>query len=301
MATNRTPDPHGRRRSPRPHRLATAAALLALSLAGCTTDPGDDPTTPPATPGEEPTSEPTESDTPDPVADELVEVYYLIDTRTGFRLAREPRDAPADSLARAAVEHMIAGPADSDYSTAWDPGTQVLDVRDEDGTVVVDLSEEARTANIGSEGAALMVQQLVWTATAEDPEAAVSLLIEGEPAGELWGAVSWDEPVTRADPLDVRMLVQIAEPGEGAVVSSPVTVTGDAAAFEANVPWKVTDTSGAEVLSGFTMTSEGQTFAPFSFEIELPPGTYSVMIVEDDPSDGEGGTPMSDSRTITVE
>jgi len=26
-----------------------------------------------------------------------------------------------------------------------------------------------------------------------------------------------------------------------------------------------------------------------------------VVITEDDPSDGEGGTPMSDSRRITVE
>jgi hypothetical protein len=43
-------------------------------------------------------------------------------------------------------------------------------------------------------------------------------------------------------------------------------------AFEANVPWRILDAEGAEVEAGFTMTSEGQTFAPFSFEVELPGG-----------------------------
>ena len=99
----------------------------------------------------------------------------------------------------------------------------------------------------------------------------------------------------------MRIFVQIDNLTEDATVSSPVTVSGEACAFEANVPWKVLDANGAEVASGATQTSEGQTFAPYSFEVELDPGTYTVVITEDDPSDGEGGTPMSDSRRITVE
>jgi hypothetical protein len=77
-------------------------------------------------------------------------------------------------------------------------------------------------------------------------------------------------------------------------------VAGEAAAFEANVPWRVLDASGAEVTSGFATTSEGQVFAPYSFTVDLPPGAYTVEISEDDPSGGAGGTPMSDTRTITV-
>jgi len=57
--------------------------------------------------------------------------------------------------------------------------------------------------------------------------------------------------------------VQIDWPREGATVPSPVRVTGDAAVFEANLPWRV--------------------------------------VAEDDPSGGEGGPLMTDSRTITVE
>jgi hypothetical protein len=146
-----------------------------------------------------------------------------------------------------------------------------------------------------------MIQQLVYTVTeAIDESAPVQLLIEGEPAGELWGAVSWDEPVAREDPVDVRTFVQIDTPREGAEVTSPVTVTGDANAFEANVPWRVLDEGGQEVEAGFATTTAGQEFAPFSFTVELEPGTYTVEISEDDPSDGAGGTPMVDTKTITV-
>ena len=174
---------------------------------------------------------------------------------------------------------------------------------EEEGLVTVDLSEEARTANIGSEGAALMIQQLVWTATeaAGDLTAGVELLIEGEPAGELWGVVTWDGPVARAEAIDVRLLVQIDSPSQNEVFdASPVTVSGEAAVFEATLPWRLFDADGVLIDSGTTMTSAGQEFAPYAFSLDLAPGEYTVEIVEDDPSGGEGGTPMSDTRTFFV-
>ncbi|WP_155855389.1 Gmad2 immunoglobulin-like domain-containing protein [Actinotalea ferrariae] len=292
-------------------RRTTSAALVAvaaLALAGCGGDA--EPTVAPSVTTEpsttttpEPEPEPTETTEPAETPTQAVTAYYLVDTRAGVRLARETREAQGSDPLVAAVEAMISGADDPDYSTAWDPGTQVLGVTAEAGTITVDLSEEARTANIGSEGAALMVQQLVWTVTdtADDDGAGVVLTIAGEPAGELWGAVVWDGPVVREEAIDVRVLVQIDDPAEGATASSPVTVSGEAAVFEANLPWAVLDADGAEVQTGFTMTAEGQTFAPYSFEVELEPGTWTIVITEDDPSDGEGGVPMTDSRTITVE
>ncbi len=285
-------------------RLVVAAAVAVSVLGACTDDdPGTGTPSGTATTTASPTPTEEPSPTPTPTASPVdVLVYYLVDTRAGIRLARESHEVTGDDAVRAAVEQMIAGPTDPDYSTAWDPGTEVLGVTRSDGTITVDLSEQARTASIGSEGAATMIQQLVWTATeAAGAEAdGVLLTIEGEPAGELWGAVTWTEPVTRVDPLDVRQLVQIAVPAEGATAPSPVEVSGDAAAFEANVPWRVLDAAGAVVTTGFATTSEGQTFAPFSFTVELPAGTYTIEISEDDPSGGEGGTPMTDTRTVTV-
>ncbi|WP_158274522.1 Gmad2 immunoglobulin-like domain-containing protein [Cellulomonas sp. WB94] len=226
----------------------------------------------------------------------------MIDTRTGLRLAREQRAVTGSDPIRAAVEAMIAGPTDPDYTTTWNRTTTVLGTSRVDGAIVVDLSADARTANVGSAGAALMIQQLVYTATgaAGDPGTPVLLRIDGKPAGELWGVVSWDAPITREDPISVRLLVQIDSPVQGARATSPLRVTGEAAVFEAVLHWAVRDASGVEVSSGVTMTAEGQTFAPYAFDVELTPGAYTVVITEDDSSDGEGGTPMSDSRAVTV-
>lgn len=293
------------------HRVLSRAVLgLALALLLATAGCGDDPGTPTAsdTASESPSAgdssspgsngSPSDTPTAEPVS---VGVYYVIDTRAGFRLVREQREVAADDPAAAAVAEMIAGPIDPDYATTWNPDTEVLGVTRAGKAIVVDLSADARTANVGSEGAALMIQQLVYTASeAIDETAPVQLTIEGEPAGELWGAVSWTKPVRRADPLDVRQLVQIDTPTEGATVSSPVTVSGEAATFEANVPWRVLDPQGKVVKKGFTTAAEAFTFSPYSFTVKLKPGTYTIEVSEDDPSGGEGGTPMVDTRTITV-
>lgn len=285
-------------------RAAVLAATLVL-LAGCGDDDEPDGTTAPSTTTAAPTSAAPASPTGEPTepAGVWATVYFMVDTRAGLRLARERQELGDDSVQQA-VEAMIAGPQDPDYSTPWNPGTEVLAVTQEDGLITVDMSEAARIANIGSEGAALMIQQLVWTVTeaAGDATAGVQLLIEGEPAGDLWGVMTWEYPAARAEAMEVRMLVQLDVPAENEVFpSSPVTISGEAAAFEANVPWRITDADGAEVASGFTLTSEGQTFAPFSFDVELEPGEYVVEVTEDDPSDGAAGTPMSDTRTFSVE
>jgi hypothetical protein len=285
--------------------LAAAGLLLLLAACGTRTGAGEgtsEAPTPSGTPASAASSgsaaaSPSEAATP-----VVSGVYYLIDTRAGVRLAREMRDLAGVDPGKEAVEAMIAGPEDPEYVTTWDPGTEVRSVSLEGDAITVDLSEEARAADVGAAGAARMVQQLVYTVTeALDEQASVQLLIEGEPAGELWGTVIWDRPVPRAEPLDVRMLVQIDSPTEGAVVSSPVTVEGEANVFEANVQWRVIDDSGNVVEPGFTTTPEAYVFAPFSFEVELEPGTYTLEVSESDPSGGEGGEPMTDTRTVTVE
>ncbi|HEX7804610.1 MAG TPA: Gmad2 immunoglobulin-like domain-containing protein [Cellulomonas sp.] len=286
----------------------TCLAAVALILAGCTTGTGGEPTptpstspsaTPSVTASVTPSPSPTATPTGAPV---VVPAYFMIDTRAGLRLAREQRSVTGSDPIRAAVEAMIAGPTDPDYTTTWNPATTVLGTSRVDGAIVVDLSADARTANVGSPGAALMIQQLVYTATgaAGEPATPVLMRIDGKPAGELWGVVSWDAPVTREDPISVRLLVQIDSPAQGATTSSPLRVTGEAAEFEAVLHWAVRDAAGTEVSSGVTMTAEGQTFAPYAFQVELTPGAYTVVITEDDPSGGAGGTPMSDSREVTV-
>lgn len=273
--------------------VAPVAAVVVALLAGCTPPNGAATPSPGRAPGE-PATPPEET-----VA---TAVYFATDTRAGFRLARESHDVDAADPLTAALEQMIAGPRDPDYATGWNPDTEVLAVSRQGGTIAVNLSADARTANVGSEGAALMVQQLVYTVTeAAEEDVPVRLLVDGEPAGELWGAVVWDTPVVRADPLDVRVLVQIDEPRDGAAVGSPLTVSGDAAAFEATVPWRVVDRSGFQVAAGSATTAQGQVFAPYELAVELGPGTYTVEVSEGFLPHGAAGTPMTDTKTVTID
>ena len=295
-----TRTPHHHRRLQRLRAVTVIPLVLVALITSC----GDDEDGTTTTPSEEPTS-PTPSATSEtPVETREAGVWFQVDTpRLGLRLARELRDLPSDDALRAGVEAMIAGPDDPDYGSPWNPQTDVLATSRDGDRITVDLSSEARTANVGSAGAALMIQQLVYTATdaAGAPKAGVELLIDGQPAGELWGAVAWDGPVTREGPDEVRAFVQIDNPREGAVVAGPLTVNGEANVFEATVVWRILTEDGDVIDSSFVMTAEGFTFAPFEFGIVLDPGTYVVEISEDDPSGGEGGPPITDTRTVTIE
>ena len=275
---------------------ALAVTVVAALLAGCTGD--DASTTTPLGTGLS-ASSPIAS-----AATLTAGVYYATDTGTELKLAREFRELPdAGGPALTAARAVLVGePLDPDYVGLWDPAGTVLAVDQADGTIEVDLSAAASTTTTGSAGAQLAVQALVYAVTgalqSDDP---VRILVEGEPVNELFGVLDVGQPIVRADPLTVRLLVQLNDPNEGDVAGSPVTVTGEAAVFEATLPWRVETPAGEVVQAGVTQTAEGQTFAPFSFDVTLDPGDYVVVITEDDPSDGAAGPLQSDSRGFVVE
>lgn len=285
-----------------------------------TTSPADttEPASPPADPTQSPSDPPMMSEPttdapsqppvttpePEPGFAGAVPVYFVTDTRAGLRLAREwiPVDSPRNAIEEA-VTRMIAKPPVPRYDTLWNQGTQVRSVAVRDGAITVDL-ELSGTPIIRTEPE-IAIQQLVYTATAaasvvdrDYGSMPVRIFVDGEPADEL-GGVDVSEVLHRAPPLNVRQLVQLNEPSQGTTVRSPVRVSGDAAVYEANLLWELRQ-AGRVVDSGYTTTLEGQRFAEFEFELKLDPGEYSIVITEDDASDGEGGEPMSDERTFTV-
>jgi len=231
-------------------------------------------------------------------------IYYVAETAVGPRLYREFHSVPATAdNASDAVRELLARPTgtDPDYRSSWPAGTELRNpVVHEAGVITVDLSAKALTAQVGSALAELTVQQLVYTVQAAlqntDP---VRILVDGKPVPELWGHVSTSEPVRRADPYQTRSLMQIDEPAHGAQVGRIVQVKGEAAAFEATVPWQVLR-DGQVVQSGFATSLEGQRFAAFSFTVTLEPGQYVLQLVEDDPSGGAGRPPFTDTKTINV-
>ena len=176
---------------------------------------------------------------------------------------------------------MLAHPTglDPDYRNPWPPGTSLrVPVTSTADVITVDLTEAPPSD--------LAAQQLVFTVQgALGSTAPVHLLHNGTPTGP---------PIPRGDPYALRSLVQIDAPADGTSTTSPVTVTGEAAVFEATLHWAVL--SGATTIrTGVASTAEGQVFAPFRFAIDLPPGHYTVRISEDDPSDG-AGRPVHDRR-----
>lgn len=280
-----------------PHPLVRIVAPVALAIlvTGCTASPTTTTVAPSPASTLAGASATAEATVP-------ALVYFPRDTSGGVRLAREERAVQSSDPLAGAIETMLAGPRDPDYLQGWAAGTRLLGVTTVNAVTTVDLSAQARTTVLGSEGSAALVEQLIWTVTeitgAQD---AVALTIEGQPAGELWGVVSWDGPRTRGEQFSTRALVAIDSPLDGDGVASPVTVRGDAAAYEALLEWRVRDSSGSVVQEGTTHTAEGQTFALYTFDVELAPGTYKVEVSEVDTSGGEGRAPDSDDRTIVVE
>ena len=288
-----------------PLRVAAVAVLVLLTAC---TDPAD-----PNSPGTSVTSGSPSTDTTPaapssgggtPSASTALPVYYVVETAAGPRLYREFHAVPTADPPSDAVREMLAATTgnDPDYRSYWPSGTTLhAPVRYADGVITVDLSGQARSAQVGSELAELTVQQLVYTVQgalqSTDP---VRILIDGEPVPELWGHVSTGQPVVRADPYATRSLVQIDNPGHGTTVGRTFTVSGEAAAFEANVPWQVLRSDGTVVQSGNTTAAQGQRFSAFRFSLTLDPGEYVVRITEDDPSAGAGRPPFQDTKLVRI-
>ncbi len=279
--------------------LAVIAMAAGLVLSACTsTEPGAGSGTPSGPPST--SAAPTSAAGPG----RALAIYYVAETKAGFRLYREFRSVPTTADAASdAIREMLAKPTgnDPDYRSLWPAGTQLRNpVKHEAGLITVELSAEAQSAQVGAEVAEKTVQQLVYTAQAAlqstDP---VRILIDGKQVAQLWGHVPAAQPVRRADPFQTRSLVQIDEPAHGAQVGRTVVVKGEAAAFEANVPWRVLR-NGQVVKSGFATAAEGQKFSAFSFTVTLEPGEYVVEVVEDDPSGGAGRPPFRDTKSIKV-
>ncbi|KAA1417760.1 hypothetical protein F0U44_15835 [Nocardioides humilatus] len=307
--------------------LAVTAALSALVLSACGDDEptkADDPATSPAAQSDSP-SESTAATPTDPVTTETTEtsttttdvaVFFVGDTPQGPRLYAEERAVEADNPPGESLALLMAGDvADQDYRTLVPADSLETDIgfdgTGEDGYYALSLTDAQwveRPAGMSKADAELAVQQLAYTLLSQaddgDIEGAtggVDFYLDGEHTTFL-GVEGTASP---APSLDVRALVNVLAPAEGATVSGSFTASGEASSFEATVPWQIEDESGAVVKQGFS-TAEGwaEHLYPWQTDVDvsdLDPGTYTFVALTDDPSGGEGGGPTEDSKTIVVE
>lgn len=295
---------------------ATVVAVAVLSDDGTTEDPGfagspatasPQPSSEPATPT--PSEEPSKTAAPETAT---VPVYYVGETTRGTRLFREFHrvETGGDPLGAALTEAVSTVPDDPDYRTDWPEGTTARGTFDgADGEISVILRNDAvdlrqRPGQMTPEQADLAVEQLIYTAqAATQTRAPVQFYLEREGATgnrtDMLLGVPVSEPLAQGTPEDVLAQVWIIEPGEGAEVTSPFTVSGLAAAFEANVVWELRQ--GEKVVrEGFTTAEECCKMEPYSFEVSAPPGEYTLVVQDTDPSGGEGFGPWEDTKRVTV-
>lgn len=311
--------------------VATAATVVAVAVladGGAGDEPGREPgfagpsastgavesaaPTDPSSPTPQPSSSTTGST---PATTSTVPVYYVGETSRGTRLYREFHRVPDDGNAvlAALTEAVSTPPDDPDYRTAWPAGTVVLAAgvqeTDDDRQIVAVLSSDvtdlrSRPTGMTPEEAERSVQQLVYTAQAAAQERLPVQLLYSRDGGreqrtdQLLG-VPVAEPLAEAPVEEVLAQVWVIDPADGAEVTSPFTVNGLAAAFEANVVWELR--RGEQVVDeGFTMARECCKMEPYSFEVSAPPGEYTLVVQDTDPSAGEGPGVWEDTKQVTV-
>ena len=292
-------------------RIAALASLSALALAGLSACGSDNATDPASADGSATqAAEPDESGDPSEAGSEdagktTVPVYFIGDTPTGPRLYREFRQVESDNPAQEALALMTAGDAlDPDYSSLFpSDGATFTSVEVGDDTITVGLPDESWTTapdGMTDDDARLAAQQLVYTLQGvAQKRLPVSITLDGAPA-DLFGLAG---EVSNDPEIEIRALVNITSPEEGATVGDTFTASGVSSSFEATTPWEVRQ-GDTVVKEGFA-TAEGWMDKLFPWETEvdvsdLPAGEYTFVASTDDASDGEGGGPMVDTKTITI-
>jgi hypothetical protein len=293
-------------------RLAALASLSALTLAGLSacgdeTEPASGDSTP--TQAADPSDDSGES--PEEPASEgagttTVPVYFVGETPQGQRLFREFRKVEADNPAAEALALMTAGDAlDPDYDTLY-PSGSFTSVEIADDMITVGLPDESWTTapdGMSDDEARLAAQQMVYTLQGvAQKRVPVSITLDGEPA-DLFGLAG---EVSNDPETDVRALVNVTTPEEGATVSGTFTASGASSSFEGTTPWEIREggADGKVVKDGFA-TADGwmDKLYPWETEVDvsdLPAGDYTFVAMTDDPSDGEGGGPTVDTKSITI-
>lgn len=317
--TAETITPHGslddirartRRSSTRRWLFPAVAAAVALGLAvgGTAWVLRDNPTSDQSPAAPAPTTGVTEEPTGAVGPPRPATVYYVGDTARGRGLFAEQHEVgdPDTTDSLEAVRLAVNGdPADPDYRSLWPAGTIVEGVsfdgigdEGEWGVLLMGPVRD-RPAGMSERDAKLAVSAVVRTLQSTmGGRSRVSFYVGEERAQTVLGMSA--KAFDAGDDDTVMAPVQISSPAEGAdLTAGPIEVTGVAATFEANVVYEVLVGGDAVVDSGFTTAAECCTLAPFSFTLDLEPGSYTLVVHDEDMS-GEGRPVNQDTKEIIV-
>lgn len=232
-----------------------------------------------------------------------VEIYFVGDTPQGFRLfsERHSLDISGANPAEEVLQKLVSGeiqPSDPDYVNLWDSSHTLRGLQIEGGIATVDL--DLGVLNVGAESEQRAIDQLVWTLTGIDTTVTeVFLLVDGMSVESLAGHVDASGGFTRGDGLDALSPVQIVHPQHGEEVTLPVTITGEACTFEANVVWSL-NRKDVVIDEGFTTAESAcPDRSAWTVELgELETGSYTFVAQEFSAEDGR--LLGDDTKSFTV-
>lgn len=298
--------------------VVAAAVVVAVAVVGNDQRPSAEPEPAPSVPTASETS-PSPSLPPVP-APTPRSVYFVGDTVAGPRLYRETAGVGSDNPVLGVLQVLAEDPQDPDYRRSWPSGSfedATFDGVGRDGFFSVTLSDPAlaqRPPGMTDEEASLAVEAVVRSLQDAFGRARVEFYAPGstEPLDTVLGIAAQTDPdhdgvrfFDRSPDLDVLSLILLDQPieGDAYLTGDTLSFSGEAAAFEGNVQWRLQRYEGTEVIDQGFVTAEGADgFYPFHGEVDLtgvPAGRYTFMVWTDDPS-GEGNS-FTDSRVITVE
>ena len=243
-----------------PSRGTTATSSPPTSTApGSTASPGTSSTVPPSAPGVD------------------LRAYFLRGEKLGTAHRRVP---PTQTVARAALEQLIAGPDSTEQRagmrTVVAPSTKIDGLDIADGLATVQLSPDfGRGANDITLQQARA--QVVYTLTQFPTVQRVRFGI-GAPI------------VDRDSYTDVRPLILVESVAPADVVTSPVTVAGESNTFEATVRIRLLGADGSVLADTFTTATSGTgTWGTFVAKVPFAKGTNTtgkLVVFEDSAKDG---------------
>jgi spore germination protein GerM len=231
-------------------------------------------------------------------------IYYVGQTAVGPRLFPEVRtftDVRGTDLETAVQAAIGSPPRDPDY-LGWTPSDGLSAQAELMGDqLTIDLSEAVRRPDtMSAKTASVMLQSLIATAhTAAETDLPVQFTVNGDPVPMLLG-IDTSHPIQATSVDATASPITIQSPGEGATVDTSFEVQGMAATFEANVVWELKQ-GDRVVRNGFATAMQCCTQSAYNFTVTAPPGEYTLVVHDTDPSDGEGAGVTEDTKQITVE
>jgi hypothetical protein len=279
--------------------LLTAGAV-GFALVGC----GSEEAVSLGKPGTRATSTAAPEHTGNQSSNLSLEVWF---SRDDGLVAVRRAHPPTQQVATAAINSLLQGPTVAEHSagltSAVPPNTRLLGIGIRNGLATVDLTSEYQSG-----GGALSMQtrlgQVVYTLTQFPTVQSVRFRLDGSPVNVFSSeGIVLDHPVGRSDYADLLPAIVVDKPATGDHVTSPVTVSGTANVFEANVTVEVLDSKGNAVGKTFTTASCG-TGCRGTYSVEV---TYKVakeqpgtIVVHDDDAAGTGAPPHSVRIPVTL-